>query len=99
MTSVFDQLTRIAHSALEGVYGDAIDVDGVVGVGVVIPDTNLMLGGGVQLVDGARLLVRVDDFPNLALNSEVTHADVDYIVVELDDTDSAGVRRARMAKQ
>lgn len=98
MPSAFDQLCFVANTALLSTFGDTLDIDGVVGPAVVMPDTNLSMGGGVQLLNGARLLLRHSDFPDVVVNSEVTYGSLEFIITELDDVDSAGVRNARMAR-
>jgi hypothetical protein len=98
MPSLFDQLCATANTALLGVFGDAVTIDGVAGYAVVMPDTDLSMGGGVQLINGARLMLCQADFPAVTVNSEVTYAGSEFIITELDDVDSAGVRQARMAR-
>ena len=98
MTSAFDAACRVANTPLMRVFSDAVVIDGVTGVAVVMPDTDLALGGGVQLINGANLLLRAEDWPDVDVNSEVTHSGVDYVITELDDVDSAGMRKARMAR-
>lgn len=98
MPSAFDQLCFAANTALLSTFGDTLDIDGITGPAVIMPDTNLSMGGGVQLINGARLLLRHSDFPDVAVNSEVTYGDMEFIITELDDVDSAGVRNARMAR-
>lgn len=99
MTSAFDRLAAQAHGAIESIFGDAVDIDGIAGTAILIPDTNLALGGGVQLYNGAHLTIRSADFPDITVNSEVTHGDDEYILMELDDVDSAGIRKARLARR
>jgi hypothetical protein len=98
MTSAFDAACRTANAPLLRVFADTVEIDGVTGVAVVMPDTDLALGGGVQLINGANLLLKADDWPDVAVNSEVTHNGTDYVITELDDVDSAGMRKARMAR-
>jgi hypothetical protein len=88
----------VANTPLLRVFSDAVVIDGVTGVAVVMPDTDLALGGGVQLINGANLLLRAEDWPDVDVNSEVTHSSADYVITELDDVDSAGMRKARMAR-
>lgn len=98
MTSAFDAACRVANTPLMRVFADTIEIDGVSGSAVVMPDTDLALGGGVQLINGAHLLLKAEDWPDVAVNDEVTHGGVEYVITELDDVDSAGMRKARMAK-
>lgn len=97
MISFFDQMASRAHNALEAVFGTTVSIDGVSGVAVITPQDDMMLGGGVEMVGGAHLLFRAAEFPDIEVRSEVTADKVEYVVIELDDTDSAGVRHARMA--
>lgn len=97
MTSVFDQLCATANTPLFNVFGDAVTVDGVDGVAIVTPDSELALGGGTQLINGAHLTIRAADFPDITYHSQVDHGGVTYLVMEMDDIDSAGVRELRMA--
>jgi hypothetical protein len=98
MTSAFDSACRTANVPLMRVFADSVKIDGVSGMAVVMPDTELMLGGGVQLINGAHLLIRAEDFPDIEVNAEVVHGENEYLVKELDDIDSAGMRKARMAR-
>lgn len=99
MTSVFDQLCATANGPLFHVFGDAVSVDGVAGVAVVTPDSDIALGGGTQLINGAHLTIRAADFPDITYHSEVEHGTTTYVVMEMDDIDAAGVRTLRMALQ
>lgn len=98
MTSTFDQLASQAHDHLDRVFGDAVSIDGESGRAIVRPESDMLLGGGVQLVNGAHLMFRAGDFPDVALKSEVTHGENEYVITELDDVDSSGIRKARMAR-
>ena len=97
MTSVFDQLASRAHGALEQTFGTVVDIDGIAGVAIVVPQDDMMLGNTVQMVNGAHLMIRNSDFPDIAVRSSVVVGDIEYSIIELDDVDSAGVRKARMA--
>ena len=97
MPSPFDILARQAHTALEGVFGTAVVIDGVDGVAIVTPQDDMMLGSGVEMVGGAHLMFRADDFLDVVVRAEVLVDDTEYTIVEIDDVDSAGIRRARMA--
>ena len=98
MTSAFDAACRTANAPLLRVFADAVEIDGTTGVAVVMPDTDLALGGGVQLINGAHLLLKDEDWPDVAVNDAVTHNGASYVITELDDVDSAGMRKARMAR-
>jgi hypothetical protein len=98
MTSAFDAACRTANAPLLRVFADAVEIDGTTGVAVVMPDTDLSLGGGVQLINGANLLLKDEDWPDVAVNDAVTHNGASYVITELDDVDSAGMRKARMAR-
>ena len=97
MTSAFDQLASLAHGSLERVFGSAVTIDGVDGTAIVTPQDDMMLGNTVQMVNGAHLMFRAADFPDMEVRSEVTVGDTEYTVIEIDDVDSAGIRKARMA--
>lgn len=97
MASAFDQLASRAHVALQQTFGSDITMDGVDGTAIVIPQDDLMLGNTVQMVNGAHLMFRDVDFPDAAVRSSVTHGDTEYTIIEIDDMDSAGIRKARMA--
>ena len=97
MTSAFDQLASLAHGSLERVFGSAVSIDGVDGTAIVTPQDDMMLGNTVQMVNGAHLMFRAADFPDMEVRSEVTVGDTEYTVIEIDDVDSAGIRKARMA--
>ena len=98
MPSPFDILARQAHTSLESVFGTAVVIDGVDGVAIVTPQDDMMLGGGVEMVGGAHLMFRADDFLDVAVRAEVLVDDAEYTIVEIDDVDSAGIRHARMAR-
>ena len=95
--SAFAQLASQAHTSLEGVFGDAVSIDGIQGVAIVTPQDDMMLGGGVEMIGGAHLMFRAADFPNASVRDGVTVGDVSYTIIEIDDVDSAGIRKARMA--
>lgn len=97
MASAFDQLAAKAHLALEATFGSDITMDGVDGTAIVIPQDDLMLGNTVEMVNGAHLMFRAADFPDAVVRAEVLHGDTEYLIVEIDDVDSAGIRKARMA--
>lgn len=97
MPSAFDIACAKANAPIFRVFADAVEIDGEAGNAIVLPDTDLSLGGGVQLYNGAHLMFLATDFPDAAVNSEVAYGEVSYIITELDDIDSAGVRKARMA--
>lgn len=97
MTSPFDTLASQAHGSLERVFGTAVIIDGVDGVAIVTPQDDMMLGGGVEMIGGAHLMFRADDFLDVVVRAEVLVGDTEYVIVEIDDVDSAGIRKARMA--
>jgi len=97
MPSPFDTLTNQAHSSLERVFGQPVSIDEVEGVAIVTPQDDMMLGGGVEMIGGAHLMFRAADFPNASVRDGVTVGDVSYTIIEIDDVDSAGIRKARMA--
>ena len=97
MTSAFDQLASQAHGSLDRVFGSAVTIDGVDGTAIVTPQDDMMLGNTVQMVNGAHLMFRAADFPAIEVRSAVTVGDTEYTVIEIDDVDSAGIRKARMA--
>lgn len=97
--SQFDALARTAGNTLFGVMGDPIVIAGQTGVGVVTPDANLAIGGGVQILMGAHLVIKHADFPYLAINDPVDWNGQYFIVLELDSVDGSGMRTARMAHQ
>lgn len=97
--SAYAALAEHANQMVLAVHGDAITIDATDGIGVVTPDTDMAIGGGVQLINGAYLVIRASDFPAMAVNSSVLHGDVEYIVMELDAVDGGGMRRARMARK
>lgn len=88
-----------ATSGIFEIFAEPISVDGLPGTGVVYLDTNLTLGGSIQVVNGAHLLVRAVDFPDIVQNNEVEYDDITYIICDpVDDIDEAGCRRARMVR-
>jgi hypothetical protein len=97
VASAFDQLASLAHGSLERVFGSAVSIDSVDGTAIVTPQDDMMLGNTVQMVNGAHLMFRAADFPAIEVRSEVTVGDTEYTVLEIDDVDSAGIRKARMA--
>ena len=97
MPSPFDTLTNQAHSSLERVFGQPVSIDGIQGVAIVTPQDDMMLGSGVEMIGGAHLMFREADFPNASVRDGVTVGDVSYTIIEMDDVDSAGIRKARMA--
>lgn len=97
MASAFAQLASQAHTSLEGVFGDVVSIDGISGVAIVTPQDDMMLAGGVEMIGGAHLLFREADFPDVAVQQDVVHGDKEYLLIELDDVDTAGIRHARLA--
>jgi hypothetical protein len=97
VTSAFDQLASLAHGSLDRVFGSAVSIDDVDGTAIVTPQDDMMLGNTVQMVNGAHLMFRAADFPAIEVRSAVTVGDTEYTVIEIDDVDSAGIRKARMA--
>jgi hypothetical protein len=97
VTSAFDHLASQAHGSLDRVFGSAVTIDGVDGTAIVTPQDDMMLGNTVTMVNGAHLMFRAADFPDLEVRSEVTVGEIEYTVIEIDDVDSAGIRKARMA--
>jgi hypothetical protein len=97
MASAFDQLASQAHRSLDRVFGSAVSIDDVAGSAIVTPQDDMMLGNTVQMVNGAHLMFRAADFPAIEVRSAVTVGDTEYTVIEIDDVDSAGIRKARMA--
>ena len=97
MTSVFDTLASQAHDSLESVFGTLVSIDGTSGTAIVRPQDDMMLGGGVELVGGAHMMFRDADFPGVSVRDGVTVGEASYTIIELDDVDSAGIRKARMA--
>lgn len=95
--SRFAAMAAHASASVLAVYGDDLAIGSTAGVGVVIPDSELAIGGGVQLINGAHLMIRAADFPGIAVHSTVTAGGDAYVVMELDDIDVGGWRRARMA--
>jgi hypothetical protein len=97
--SAFDRACRLANTQFFGVMADPVEIDGDAGTAVVVPESNMVIGGGVQLYNGAHLVLKQSQFPGIAVNSEVLHEDIEYVILELDDVDSSGVRMARMARK
>lgn len=95
--SDFADLASQAHEAVETVYGDPVTIGTTEGTAIVIPQDDLMLGSGVEMVGGALMTYRVADFPDVHVHDTVTVGDTDYAIVELDDVSLAGIRRARLA--
>jgi hypothetical protein len=81
VTSAFDQLASQAHRSLDRVFGSAVSIDDVEGTAIVTPQDDMMLGNTVQI----------------EVRSAVTVGEIEYTVIEIDDVDSAGIRKARMA--
>ena len=99
MASDFDHLCALANHPLFCVFGDHVVIDGIPGVAVVMLDTDLALGGGMQLVNGARMLIKTAEFPDITYHSQVDHNGITYLVMEMDDTDTADVREVRIARE
>ena len=97
--SQFDAALAVATEAQKSLFGDPVTIDGVLGVAIVTPDSNMELGGGIQLYNGAHIVVDDSDYPNIAVNSVVSWRNTSFIVTELDDVNLAGLRNGRMAKQ
>ena len=97
--SAFDRACRLANTHLFRVMGDPVEIDGVSGTAVVVPESNMPIGGGVNLFNGAHLVFKQSEFSAIAINSEVLHGDIQYVILELDDVDSSDVRTARMARK
>lgn len=96
--SAFDSAVTVATEVEFSVFADAITVDGVSGRGIITPNTDLSLGGGVNLYNGARLCVLDVEFPTIAVNANVIHGSNSYIIAELDDVDPFGWRRALIVR-
>lgn len=97
--SAFDGMLDVATTVQKSLFGDPVTVDGVAGVAIVTPDSNMELGGGIQLYNGAHLVVDASDYPNIAVNSVVVWRTSTYVVTELDDVNLAGLRNGRLVKQ
>jgi hypothetical protein len=97
--SAFDRACRLANTQFFGVMADPVEIDGEPGTAVVVPESDMAIGGGVQLYNGAHLVLKQADFPTVEVNSEVLHGDVEYVILELDDVDASGVRTGRMARK
>lgn len=96
--SAFDSAVIVATEVEFAVFADDITVDTVSGRGIVTPNTDLSMGGGINLYNGARLCVLDIEFPAIAVNSNVIHGSNSYIVAELDDVDPFGWRRALIVR-
>jgi hypothetical protein len=97
--SAFDIACRAANNHLFKVMADPVVIGGVSGTACVVPESNMALGDAVHLYNGAHLIFKQDDFPSIAVNAEVVQGAIHFIVMELDDVDSSGVRTGRMARK
>lgn len=95
--SDFATFAADAHASVEAVYGDPVTIGTTEGTAIVIPQDDMMLGDGVQMVGGAVMTYRVADFPDVAIHESVSVGDASYTIVELDDVSLAGLVRARLA--
>jgi hypothetical protein len=95
--SDFAAYAAFAHSAVEAVYGDPVTIGTTEGTAIVIPQDDMMLGDGVQMIGGAVMTYRVEDFPDVSVHDSVTVGTASYTIVELDDVSLAGLIRARLA--
>lgn len=98
MPSAFAAMVSTAHTAIESVFADTVDIDGVIGKAIIRPEDDLMLGGGVEMIGGAHLSYLETDFPDAAVHQTVTHDGIEYQIVEIDDADMIGLRKARLAR-
>lgn len=96
--SLFDSAVTVATETEFLVFADTVTIDGVSGRGIITPNTDLSLGGGVNLINGARICVLAIEFPAIVVNSNVIHGANSYIVAELDDVDPYGWRRALIVR-
>lgn len=88
-----------AQAAIDATYGEPITVGSTVGRGVITPENGAMLGGGIEIRNGARLAVIAADFPSLAVNAAVTRGADSFVLVEIDPAvDAAGYRHGLMAR-
>ena len=95
--SDFADLADMAHESQSSVYGDPVTIGTTEGTAIVIPQDDMMLGDGVQMIGGAVMTYRVEDFPDVSIHDGVTLGDASYTIVELDDVSLAGLVRARLA--
>lgn len=80
-------------------FADDIVVDGVPGKGIVTPDPEIVIGGGVQIINGAHLHVMSSDFPSIPANALVVHQGINYRVIEPDrGKDASGWFHAVMVR-
>jgi hypothetical protein len=91
-------MVSTAHTAIESVFADTVDIDGVIGKAIIRPEDDLMLGGGVEMIGGAHLSYLEADFPDAAVHQTVTYDGIEYQIVEIDDADMIGLRKARLAR-
>lgn len=100
MTAPFDEAFARASRVMRQQFADEISVDGVSGKGIVTPDPEIVIGGGVQIINGAHLHVMASDFPSIAVNAAVIHQGVQYAVMQPDrSTDASGWLHCVMVKR
>ena len=99
MPSAFANMVSTAHGPIESVFADDTVIIGTTtGKAIVMPEDDLMLGGGVEMIGGAHLSYLDADFPDAKVHDIVTHGDIDYQIVEIDDANLIGLRKARLAR-
>jgi hypothetical protein len=98
MPSAFADMVSTAHTAIESVFADTVTIGTTTGLAIVRPEDDLMLGGGVEMIGGAHLSYLEADFPNVQVHDTVTHGTISYQIVEIDDADLIGLRKARLAR-
>lgn len=91
--------TQAAATAIAGTFGETVTVGSTTGTGIITPDPGGLLGGGIEIQNGARLAVQADDFPSLAVNDSVTRGSDSFVIVDIDRAiDAAGFRHCTLAR-
>ena len=91
--------TQAAAAAFSGTFGEAVTVGSTTGTGILTPDPGGVVGGRIEIQNGARLAVLATDFPSLAVNDSVTRGSDSFVIVDIDRAiDAAGFRHCTVAR-
>lgn len=86
----FATATAAASAGFTAAMGEPITVGSTAGTGILAPAADLVIGGGIEVVNGARLSVLAADFPDLAQDDTVTRGAETWIVIDIDRAVDAG---------
>lgn len=96
--NVFSRASVVANQSFDSTFCDDLLINGVPARGIVSPNPEALLGFGTQLLNGVVLSLQESTEIPLAVNSIVTHAGTEYVVIEPERSrDSMGWRKYLMS--